>query len=312
MKITSADILNLSTQAIPSIVREIVEHQLFISDGGIDTPLRLCHFMAQIAHESAHFRTTREFASGKAYENRRDLGNIYSGDGERYRGRGLIQTTGRANYQKARDDIRKIVSDAPDFEYTPEVLEEFPWALLSAVSYFRRHNINRFADRDDIRGVTCAVNGGLNGFEDRKRYLTKAKGIWLTVKPEIKTNPVLSLGSNNTFVTDLQNLLIGAGYRLRADGHYGKYTLEAVVDFQSCHSLAPDGVVGEETWAALRASSDPLTPFSKADLTDSYIQVVPDKCDRIIWRNRYMHLPIVPENAKDGPVSDATSLSSRE
>jgi putative chitinase len=75
---------------------------------------------------------TLEFASGKAYEGRKILGNIHAGDGPRYRGRGLIQTTGRTNYQLARDDIRKIVPDAPDFEADPVKLEEFPWALLSA------------------------------------------------------------------------------------------------------------------------------------------------------------------------------------
>src|SRR5205085_179017 len=103
--------------------------------------LRLCHFMAQLAHESAHFGVTREFASGAAYEGRRDLGNTTAGDGKRYRGRGLIQTTGRANYKETRDDIRKIDQNTPDFEADPEELEKFPWALLSGISYWRRRNI---------------------------------------------------------------------------------------------------------------------------------------------------------------------------
>src|ERR1700730_10865431 len=133
MKIEATDILALSHTAKPAIVKGIVDSQDFIAQGGIDTPLRLCHFMAQLAHESAHFGVTREFASGAAYEGRRDLGNTEPGDGQRYRGRGLIQTTGRANYGEARDDIRLIIPDAPDFEADPVQLEEFPWALLSGI-----------------------------------------------------------------------------------------------------------------------------------------------------------------------------------
>src|SRR5262249_46831061 len=154
VNISEADIREMSRTAAPRIVAAVVENQQLIGQGGIDTPLRLCHFMAQLAHESAHFGTTREFASGVAYEGRADLGNTQPGDGKRYRGRGLIQTTGRANYREARDDIRRMISDAPDFEAIPTALEEFPWALLSAISYWRRRNINRHADRDDVVAVT--------------------------------------------------------------------------------------------------------------------------------------------------------------
>src|SRR5690348_12889694 len=99
MAITASDIREMSRTAAPQIVDGIVAGQDYIAKGGIDTPLRLCHFMAQLAHESAHFGVTREFASGAAYEGRQDLGNTTAGDGKRYRGRGLIQTTGRANYK---------------------------------------------------------------------------------------------------------------------------------------------------------------------------------------------------------------------
>src|SRR3954471_19689399 len=129
MNITASNIREMSRTAAPRIVDGIVANQQDIARGGIDIPLRLCHFMAQLAHESAHFGVTREFASGAAYEGRRDLGNTHEGDGRRYRGRGLIQTTGRANYQEAAADIKKMDSAAPDFEADPEALEEFPWAL---------------------------------------------------------------------------------------------------------------------------------------------------------------------------------------
>lgn len=252
MQITASDIREMSRTAAARIVDGIVDSQQFIAQGGIDTPLRLCHFMAQLAHESAHFGVTREFASGAAYEGRADLGNTQPGDGKRYRGRGLIQTTGRANYKEARDDIRKIDAEAPDFEAKPEELEEFPWALLSGVSYWRQRNINRHADRDDIRAVTRAINGGLNGFEDRERYLQKAKAIWMADRTPTGLNPVLRKGDRDDAVIDLQNELIDAGYRLSADGDFGEHTAEAVIDFQTRHGLNPDGVVGARTWAALR------------------------------------------------------------
>src|SRR5690349_23587399 len=116
LAITKENILALTKHAVPRIISGIVDNQKAIFDGGIDTPLRLCHFMAQLAHESAHFSVTREFASGAAYEGRKDLGNTLPGDGRRYRGRGLIQTTGRRNYRDATNDIRTMVAIAPDFE----------------------------------------------------------------------------------------------------------------------------------------------------------------------------------------------------
>src|SRR5918993_230121 len=137
MDITASDVQAMSRTAAARIIRGIVDNQQFIAQGGIDTPLRLSHFMAQLAHESAHFGVTREFASGAAYEGRRDLGNIHEGHGRLYRGRGLIQTTGRANYKEATNDIRRIIPGAPNFEDDPVELEEFPWALLSGISYWR-------------------------------------------------------------------------------------------------------------------------------------------------------------------------------
>jgi predicted chitinase len=169
MNITASNIREMSRTAAPRIVDGIVTSQQDIARGGIDTPLRLCHFMAQLAHESAHFGVTREFASGAAYEGRRDLGNTHEGDGRRYRGRGLIQTTGRANYREATIEIRRLHPGAPDFEAEPLALEEFPWALLAGITYWQRRNLNRHADRDDLRAMTRGINGGLNGLDDRKR-----------------------------------------------------------------------------------------------------------------------------------------------
>jgi putative chitinase len=258
MSITASEIRQLSSTAAARVVAGIVDHQDAIAQGGIDTPLRLCHFMAQLAHESAHFGVTREFASGAAYEGRKDLGNTQPGDGKRYRGRGLIQTTGRANYKEATADIRRMIPDAPDFEADPQELEEFPWALLAGISYWRRRNINADADRDDVVAVTRKINGGTNGLEDRKRYLAKAKAIWMSGAPATgasaaAADPVLKVGAKGEAVTRLQNELIEAGFSVSPDGNFGEYTKSAVIAFQTRHGLIADGVVGGQTWDALRA-----------------------------------------------------------
>jgi len=144
---------------------------------GINTPLRFEHFMAQTAHESAGFRTTVEYASGEAYEGRKDLGNTHRGDGKRYRGRGLIQVTGRSNYKRFTKWVRETQPDAPDFEEEPELVSKFPWALLSAVWYWTAHDLNKLADEDGIVRITRIVNGGLNGLDSRRYWLKRAKEI---------------------------------------------------------------------------------------------------------------------------------------
>ena len=135
----------------------------------INTKLRIAHFMGQVTHECAGFRTTEEFASGAAYEGREDLGNVHTGDGKRYKGRGLIQLTGRANYRK----IGEIL-DLP-LEGSPELAAEPVTSLKIACEYWKTRRINTAADRDDLIKATQLVNGGLNGLEDRRKYLQKAK-----------------------------------------------------------------------------------------------------------------------------------------
>jgi putative chitinase len=116
-------------------------------------------------------RTTVEYASGKAYEGRRDLGNVFKGDGTRYKGRGLIQLTGRHNYDLASKAL------GYDLVGNPELAAEFPVALLVPAWYWTQKGLNRLADRDDIRSITKRVNGGFNGLSDRIKYLNRFKSL---------------------------------------------------------------------------------------------------------------------------------------
>lgn len=141
---------------------------------GIDTPLRMAHWLAQIAHESGELRYTKELASGKAYEGRKDLGNTQKGDGVKYKGRGLIQITGRANYQRYADYC------GYDVVAKPELLEQPVGAVKSAMWYWQTHGLNELADADKFVTITRRINGGTNGLESRRTYLARAKQVLMT------------------------------------------------------------------------------------------------------------------------------------
>lgn len=144
----------------------------FPAYGIMDSEQRLAHFMAQLAHESGSFRYMEEIASGQAYEGRHNLGNTQPGDGVRYKGRGPIQITGRANYRRYG---RKI---GIDLERHPEIAAVPSIGLHLALEYWKVVGLNTHADADDVRSITRLINGGLNGFEDRKAHLARVKG-WL-------------------------------------------------------------------------------------------------------------------------------------
>lgn len=135
---------------------------------------RVAMFAAQIGHESVGLRYMEEIASGQAYEGRHDLGNTRAGDGVRYKGRGPIQITGRANYRSLSNWAysKGYCPTATYFVDHPEKLSEINYGFLGAVWYWTvARPMNTYADNRDILGATRAVNGGLNGIEDRKnRY----------------------------------------------------------------------------------------------------------------------------------------------
>lgn len=136
---------------------------------GINTPERVAAFLAQIAHESGELRYVRELASGKAYEGRKDLGNTEPGDGEKFRGRGLIQITGRANYQAVSDAL------GVDFISNPAQMELPVHAARVSTWFWWSKKLNQFADSGDFKALTKRINGGFNGLEDRLRYWAAAQ-----------------------------------------------------------------------------------------------------------------------------------------
>jgi putative chitinase len=137
----------------------------------LDNDLRLAHFMAQLAHESGNFRYMEEIASGRAYEGRKDLGNTEKGDGTRYKGRGPIQLTGRANYRKYGRAL------GIDFENNPEIVALPSIGMLVACKYWDDNGLNELADKDDINLITRRINGGFNGLDDRKAKLNTMKNM---------------------------------------------------------------------------------------------------------------------------------------
>lgn len=138
----------------------------------IDTPLRQAHFLAQVAHESADLRYTEELASGMKYEGRKDLGNTEKGDGPRFKGRGLIQLTGRKNYIAFG---KSLGEDFTKGDAMKRIAEEPALAVQTAAWFWDTHTLNALADADDLSGITRAVNGGLNGLEDRRNKLERAR-----------------------------------------------------------------------------------------------------------------------------------------
>jgi len=132
----------------------------------ITTPLRKAHFMAQVLHETAYLKYSEEIASGKAYEGRSDLGNTQPGDGPLFKGRGLLQLTGRDNYVKCQSYLRTRLNN-PGFDITSDVnkasqLSSNPLYAALASGYFWhsiKPKLNETADKDDIYWVSVYVNG---------------------------------------------------------------------------------------------------------------------------------------------------------
>ena len=141
----------------------------------IDTPIRQAAFLAQILHESGMLRHVRELwgptPTQDRYEGRKDLGNTQPGDGFRFRGRGLIQITGRTNYEAAN---RALGGDLVRY---PGALETPVMAARSAAWWWHAHGLNELADTGNTEKVSRRVNGGTNGLTERIALYEKTSGV---------------------------------------------------------------------------------------------------------------------------------------
>lgn len=176
-----------------------------LPDYQIDTPRRVAAFIAQCSHESGEFRIIREnlnyrwqslrklfpryfstdelaqqYASmpnkqeaiaNRIYANRMGNGPENSGDGYLYRGRGLIQLTGKENYSWFAASLGISVQEATEY------LETFEGATQSACWFWETNNLNQWADKDDILTLTKRINGGTIGLEDRIKHYEHAKEV---------------------------------------------------------------------------------------------------------------------------------------
>ena len=239
----------------------------------INTENRVAGFIAQCCHESNNFRVITENLnySSKAldsifgkyfvragrdskpyhrqpekianivYANRMDNGDTDSGDGWKFRGRGVIQLTGRHNYTKFGDTL----GYTPD--QTVKYLKSKAGALESACWYWKTNNINKYCDKQDIVTMTKRINGGTIGLADRKKHYAHALevlgGHW---SPPPVVHTTVRKGSKGDTVKAVQRAL-GA----TADGNFGPGTEAAVIAWQRSKGLVPDGIVGRSTLAAM-------------------------------------------------------------
>ena len=189
----------MNIQKLPSIIQK--ELPKIIDKYEINTPLRLSHFLSQCAAESGEFNIVRENLNysvigllntfnkyfktsidaaeyarqperiaNRVYANRMGNGNEQSGDGWKFRGRGYIQLTGHDNYISFDKEVVDNLIINPDFVATKYPLESAGW-------FWSQKGLNKIADTDNIESVTKLINGGLNGLDNRRKYLTKYKSL---------------------------------------------------------------------------------------------------------------------------------------
>ncbi|MGE5049439.1 MAG: peptidoglycan-binding protein [Deltaproteobacteria bacterium] len=257
----------------------------------ITTPLRMAHFLAQALHETGGFRILREnmnysaarlvevfgvnrhsAAITQAEANRierqeeaiaervyglgnprkaRELGNTQPGDGFRYRGNGVLQTTGRGNH------ARLGAACGVDFEGNPELVTAAEHALKPALQEWSEGDLNIFADRNDIRAITRRINGGFNGLAEREAWFNR---LWPLLKAAGQPEEPWEASDPDNEVRSLQQALndLGAKPALEVDGRYGPDTRKAVRAFQRAVGLEVDGVAGPVTRAEIKLRLDAI------------------------------------------------------
>ena len=269
------DILKkISPRANLQIITDLAHFlDIYFQKYEINTYLRVCHFLAQAALESDGFKTLQEYASGREYEGRKDLGNVNPGDGVKYKGRGAFQITGRANYTAMSKILNVDLVNHPELAATGEI------SIQTAMEYWKSHNLNTYADNDDIMTITHKINGGYNGLDGRKAYLAIAKnnipknlsyssvsGTQTSANNQISVSSnnitvatsavptpphinivMAKIGDNSDYVKSLQDMLNKKGANLVSDGAFGSHTKQAVLDFQTKNNITPTGSIDTDT-----------------------------------------------------------------
>lgn len=256
-----------------------------IAAAAITTPKHLAHALAQMFHESDGLTITEESGNysparmmevwpgrfptlasaapyahnaeklfNHVYANRMGNGDEASGDGYRYRGRGLLQTTGREAY---REYGRRC---GADFEDNPGLILSAQYALAPALAEWKDGGCSAMADRDDIRGITRKINGGLTGLESRINWLQRVKAEIVRLGAGLPPPPA-PIGSSDIVPAsvisdeDVQRALNDLGFGpLTVDGDIGPASRAAVKRFQLGNGLLADGTPGPRTKAALAAA----------------------------------------------------------
>lgn len=286
MNLASEVLAALAPEARANYVGAFQNGEIALEEHQITPPLRLSHFLAQMLHETGGGKilienltyTTAErllliFGVGhhsaaiqkdevsgllnnpqrlaeRVYGlgnpgKARELGNIRQGDGYKYRGRGPLQTTGSLNYQRAGNRARV------DFYADPDLILAPNHVLSPAMNDWTDRGLNGLADRNDIRAITKAINGGYNGITDRQAWFDK---IWPLANGGVAPVEPWQASTPDTQTAWLQQALDELGFRptLAVDGRYGPATTEGVKWFQAQTGLTVDGDAGEITRRAIR------------------------------------------------------------
>jgi predicted chitinase len=160
-----------ATSYLPLMEAAMCEHQ-------ITNEMRARMWLAQVGHESLSLRYMEEIASGAAYEGRKDLGNIYPGDGVKYKGRGPIQLTGRANYTAAGSALGLDLVNHPELASNPDT------GFRVSAWWWLTHGLNPMSDTGDVTAATRRINGGYNGLSDRQSRYAAAQRLGSKVIPD--------------------------------------------------------------------------------------------------------------------------------
>jgi predicted chitinase len=232
------------------VVDEVAPHlEKEFERGSLNTPERQAQFLANAAVETAGFTTLVEFGNDqyfRRYDGRKDLGNTKPGDGARFKGRGIFDLTGRANYAA---EGKKL---GVDLLANPELAATGQYATAIAVDYWLSHGCNDLADKGETVAIRRKINGGTNGLTQAEAYYARALQI-LNGKDATAEEPAA-----REKIIALQQRLKALNYSMvgKADGLIGSCTVAAISAFQHDHGLPVTGKADTATEAALWATEE--------------------------------------------------------